>query len=101
MLWDLAQSQHLADSQRLANLIQGELNGALKLRDRGVRQAPFKVLMGAGMPAVLLELGFLSNPEEEQKLVDPRYRSELLDAVVRAVLRYYAVTEHRVEIADR
>jgi N-acetylmuramoyl-L-alanine amidase len=101
MLWDLAQSQHLADSQRLASLIQGELNGALRLRDRGVRQAPFKVLMGAGMPAVLLELGFLSNPEEEQKLVDPRYRSELLDAVVRAVLRYYAVTERRVEIADR
>ena len=57
--------------------------------------------MGAGMPAVLLELGFLSNPQEEQKLVDPRYRSELLDAVVRAVLRYYAVTERRVEIADR
>ena len=101
MLWDLAQSQHLADSQRLATLIQTELNTALDLRDRGVRQAPFSVLMGAGMPAVLLELGFLSNPEEEDKLLDPAYRSDLLDAVIRALQRYYSVTEHRVEIADR
>jgi len=93
MLWDLAQSHHLAASQRLANLIQGEVNSALKLRDRGVRQAPFTVLLGATMPAVLLELGFLSNPEEEQRLLNPVYRSDLLDAVVRAVLRYYAQNE--------
>jgi N-acetylmuramoyl-L-alanine amidase len=93
MLWDLAQSHHLAASQRLANLIQGEVNSALRLRDRGVRQAPFTVLLGATMPAVLLELGFLSNPEEEQRLLNPFYRSDLLDAVVRAVLRYYAQNE--------
>jgi len=90
MLWDLAQTQHLESSQQLARLIQDELNGALDLRNRGVRQAPFSVLMGATMPAVLLELGFLSNPSEEERLQDPFYRSDLLDAVVRAVLRYYA-----------
>jgi len=90
MLWDLAQTQHLESSQQLARLIQDELNGALDLRDRGVRQAPFSVLMGATMPAVLLEIGFLTNPSEEERLQDPLYRSDLLDAVVRAVLRYYA-----------
>src|SRR5262249_6923173 len=63
ILWDLAQSHHLARSQRLAGLIQTELNNTLGLRDRGVKQAPFRVLMGAAMPAVLVELGFLSNPE--------------------------------------
>ena len=68
ILWDLAQSHHLAESQRFAGLVQQELNQALALRDRGVKQAPFRVLVGAAMPAVLVELGFLSNPEEEKKL---------------------------------
>ena len=44
ILWDLAQSHHLSESQRFANLIQGELNETLQLRDRGVKQAPFRVL---------------------------------------------------------
>ena len=57
ILWDLAQSHHLAESQRLASLIQQELNEALGIRNRAVKQAPFRVLMGATMPAVLVELG--------------------------------------------
>jgi N-acetylmuramoyl-L-alanine amidase len=93
ILWDLAQSQHLADSQRLAALIQEELNGALGLRDRGVKQAPFRVLMGAAMPAVLVELGFISNPEEEERLRDAAYRAQLVEAVARAVERYRAQAE--------
>jgi len=93
ILWDLAQSYHLAASQRVANLIQEELNGALGLRDRGVKQAPFRVLMGAAMPAVLVELGFLSNPDEESKLRDPSYRQALVNAIVRAVSRFRAEVE--------
>lgn len=95
ILWDLAQSHHLAESQAIARLIQEELNGALGLRDRGVKQAPFRVLMGAAMPAVLVELGFLSNPEEEERLLDPSYRSELVGALVRAISRYRAQVESR------
>lgn len=95
ILWDLAQSHHLAESQRLARLIQEELNGALSLRDRGVKQAPFRVLMGAAMPAVLVELGFLSNPEEEARLQDPAYRAQLADALVRAISRYRSLVENR------
>jgi N-acetylmuramoyl-L-alanine amidase len=91
ILWDLAQSHHLAESQRLARLVQEELNGALGLSDRGVKQAPFRVLRGAAMPAVLVELGFLSNPNEERKLGDSGYRSQLVDALVRATLRYRAL----------
>jgi hypothetical protein len=85
MLWDLAQSRYLEQSQRLANMIQGELNQALDLKDRGVKQAPFRVLVGAAMPAVLVELGFISNPDEEKKLQDAGYRAQLVDALVRAV----------------
>lgn len=93
ILWDLAQSRHMAESQRLANLIQRELNQALQLKDRGVKQAPFRVLMGAAMPAVLVELGFISNPEEEKKLQDPAYRDQLLDALARAIGRYKALVD--------
>ncbi|HSM52464.1 MAG TPA: N-acetylmuramoyl-L-alanine amidase [Thermoanaerobaculia bacterium] len=88
ILWDLAQSQHLAASQRLATLIQEELNLQLDLRDRGVKQAPFRVLMGASMPAVLVELGFLSTPAEEELLSTPAYRAGLADALVRAISRF-------------
>jgi hypothetical protein len=77
ILWDLAQTQHLAASQRLATLIQAELNQQLDLKDRGVKQAPFRVLMGATMPAVLVELGFISTAEEEEKLRASAYRSAL------------------------
>ena len=85
ILWDLAQSYHLAESQRFARLVQKELNETLGLRDRGVKQAPFLVLMGANMPAVLVELGFLSNPKEEARLQEASYRRDLVDALVRAV----------------
>ncbi len=90
MLWDLAQSNYLAESQNFAKLVQEELNTALGLRDRGVKQAPFKVLNGAAMPAVLVEFGFLSNPAEEEKLNDASHRDDLVEAMVRAVGRYRA-----------
>ena len=99
ILWDLAQSHHMAESQRLANLIQGELNEMLQLKDRGVKQAPFRVLMGATMPAVLVELGFISNPDEEKKLKDPVYREQLVDALSRAIAHYKAQVENQPETA--
>ncbi len=100
ILWDLAQSYHLAESQRFANLVQEELNLTLGLRNRGVKQAPFRVLMGAQMPAVLVELGFLSNPAEEAKLQSPVYRAELVDSLVRAVIRFKTQLEAREVATD-
>lgn len=90
ILWDMAQTRHLAESQRLASLIQEELDATLGLRNRGVKQAPFVVLMGAAMPAVLVELGFLSNPEEVERLGDPEYQNRLIEALTRALVRYRA-----------
>jgi N-acetylmuramoyl-L-alanine amidase len=88
ILWDLAQSHHLSESQRFATLVQQELNTTLGLPDRGVRQAPFRVLVGTNMPAVLVELGFISNAEEAARLQDPIYLDELAGALVRAVIRF-------------
>jgi len=85
VLWDLAQNQYLAESSLLAERVQWHLNALTQTRDRGVRQAPFRVLMGATMPAVLVEVGFISNPEEEERLRDLEYRGRVVDAIEAAV----------------
>ena len=58
-----------------------------------MKQAPFRVLMGAAMPAVLVEFGFLSNPDEEARLADATYRGQLADALVAAIARFKAELE--------
>ena len=88
ILWDLAQSHHLSESQRFATLVQQELNSTLGLPDRGVRQAPFRVLVGTNMPAVLVELGFISNADEAAKLQDPLYLDDLAASLLRAIVRF-------------
>jgi N-acetylmuramoyl-L-alanine amidase len=85
VLWDLAQNQYLAESSSLAESIQQQLNRLTGTRNRGVRQAPFRVLMGATMPAVLVEVGFISNPDEEQQLRGPSYRTRVVRAMAAAV----------------
>lgn len=85
ILWDLAQNRHLAASAALAENVQRQLNELTGTRNRGVRQAPFRVLMGATMPAVLVEVGFVSNPTEEERFRDPDYRGRVVDALTRAI----------------
>ena len=88
VLWEMAQSAHLARASRLAEMIQGELNALSGIQDRGVRQAPFRVLVGATMPSVLLEVGFLSNPDEARSLGQPSYQDQIAAAVTAAVKRF-------------
>lgn len=88
ILWDLAQVEYLEASAELAATIQRRLNEALGLRDRGVRQAPFRVLVGATCPAVLVETGFMSHPDEERKLADGAYRARLADVLAQAISEY-------------
>ncbi len=90
ILWDMAQTIYLEQSAQFAEIVQRELNGALGITDRGVRQAPFRVLVGATMPAVLVELGFLTNPEEEKRLADGEYRRKLSEALAAALKQYRA-----------
>ncbi len=71
ILWDMAQSAYLKQSQRLAEIVQEELNTLLGTANRGIKQAPFKVLTGVACPAVLVEVAFISNPDEERELVSP------------------------------
>jgi N-acetylmuramoyl-L-alanine amidase len=91
ILWDLAQTAHLKESSELAEAIQNELNGVSGTESRGIKQAPFKVLVGATMPAVLIEAAFISNPEEERKLASPEFQQSVADAIAKAVARFFAL----------
>jgi N-acetylmuramoyl-L-alanine amidase len=88
ILWDMAQAEHLEASSALATRIQEELADVTGSQGRGIKQAPFRVLVGAAMPAVLLEVAFISNPDEEKLLVSEAYQNKVVGAVVRGVARY-------------
>jgi N-acetylmuramoyl-L-alanine amidase len=88
ILWDMAQSAYLKQSQRLAEIIQDELNSLLGTKDRGIKQAPFKVLTGVACPAVLVEAAFISNPEEERDLVKEAFQENVAQAIYRGLVRY-------------
>ncbi|HEY8418369.1 MAG TPA: N-acetylmuramoyl-L-alanine amidase [Limnochordales bacterium] len=75
-------------SRPLADVMQAELVRRLGARDVGVLRQPFYVLRMSSMPAVLLELGFLSNREDEARLADPAYRYRAAEAIYHGVLRY-------------
>jgi len=76
-------------SLNLAILMQGELVGALRLRDIGVKDANFLVIRQTSMPSVLLELGFLSNAHEESLMRTNAFRQNSADAIVRALQKYF------------
>ncbi len=85
ILWDLAHVANLNASSQLAGTIQGQLNALHGITDRGIKQAPFVVLTGATMPAALVEVGFLSNPDEAQRLLTSGFQAEIATALARAI----------------
>ncbi|HMA17913.1 MAG TPA: N-acetylmuramoyl-L-alanine amidase, partial [Thermoanaerobaculia bacterium] len=90
ILWDLAQSAHINESSRLAEAIQTQLNVLSKTENRGIKQAPFRVLSGATMPAVLVEIGFISHADEEKRLRSSTFQENVADAIARAVGEFFA-----------
>jgi N-acetylmuramoyl-L-alanine amidase len=85
ILQDLEDAASLQASSRLAYACHERLVEALGAEDRGVRQAPFYVLAGARMPAVLLEVGFISNEEESALLRTKDYQERIADAIATAI----------------
>jgi N-acetylmuramoyl-L-alanine amidase len=88
ILGDLVNTQHLVESQDFARIAQTELAGELAAPSRGVKQAPFVVLMGAQMPASLVEIGFVTNPREARALAGAERRRQIADGLARAVLAF-------------
>jgi N-acetylmuramoyl-L-alanine amidase len=98
ILWDLAQQEYLNESSRFAQAVQEEMNRATGVQNRGVKQAPFKVLVGATMPAALVEVAFITNPEEEAKLKTDDFQRLVVDALTTAVERYKTDYETRIGV---
>ena len=90
MLRQLTLTNHRTQAAVLARAIQEEQSSRFPGRlDRGVKQAPFDVLMGARMPAVLFEVGFLDHPDDGRTLLDGDDRTLVVDGLATAVGRYY------------
>ncbi len=94
ILNDLQDADALQASSRLAYDIHEQLVQKLGAEDRGVKQAPFYVLAGARMPAVLLEVGFISHEDEGRKLRTREYQEKVADAVVDGIRSFRTETRH-------
>lgn len=99
LLKKIALNDKLDESKEFAGRIQTSLvNLAPKAtrvnKDRGIKRAPFVVLIGASMPAVLAEVGFISNPQEETQLSKPEQRQKIAEALYRGVAGYANSLSH-------
>jgi N-acetylmuramoyl-L-alanine amidase len=85
----------IAESREFASDVEGSLysglaHGNAGLKDRGVKKAPFVVLIGANMPSILAEISFVTNPKDAQQLRDPDYRERVAESLYRGVAHYEA-----------
>jgi N-acetylmuramoyl-L-alanine amidase len=99
ILWNLAQSEYEHESSRLAEIVQDSMTRSLRIPNRGVKQAGFYVLGGAAMPAILIEIGFVTNPREERRLRDGRYRDEIARAILAGLAEYKRYWDRRMNTA--
>ncbi len=97
ILNDLMQNAKISESSRLAAMVQQEVvlhlkNSFSHIRSKGVKQAPFYVLLGAQMPALLVETSFISNPRECKRLTSAKYQEALCDGIIRGIRKYIKET---------
>ncbi len=88
LLWSMARTETMNESSEVAALIAQQVRQSVPIPSRGVRQANFYVLRGASMPAVLVESGFITHPQEESHLKSDRFQNKLVQAVYAGILDY-------------
>jgi N-acetylmuramoyl-L-alanine amidase len=93
MVKAIAQNNKRDESRELADAVQQSMVSKLRphnppLRDLGVKQAPFVVLIGAGMPSILAEIAFISHESEGSLLKTAGYRQRIAEALASAIIRY-------------
>lgn len=89
----IALKEKIEESHEFASDVQEALHSGLSskspgLRNRGVKKAPFIVLIGANMPSILAEISFVSNPADERKLQTPEYRQRIAESLYRGIAKY-------------
>jgi N-acetylmuramoyl-L-alanine amidase len=97
ILSDLMQNAKINESSRLAVYVQKSMYRHLKkhysrIRSKGIKQAPFYVLLGAQMPAILIETSFISNPRECKRLNSAAYQDQMSEAIVQGIKQYIKET---------
>ena len=88
--WEMAQARYIGESAIFAKAMEAALRARVPMSPRALQQAPFRVLVGANMPAVLVEMGFLTNAQQEQQLASDDHQNLLVQALVDGILRYRA-----------
>lgn len=88
ILWEMAQARHITESSYLAQMLEEELRKHVAMSGRAIQQAPFRVLVGANMPAVLVETGFITNADEEKLLASPAHQTEIAQAIFDSIVRF-------------
>ena len=88
ILASMAQNEFIKESEFFASEIQNNLDKALNIKNRGVKQAGFYVLYGINMPSVLIELGFITNKKDVRLLNKSRYRQKMAEAIFRSVVTF-------------
>ena len=86
--WEMAQARYLTPSADLAAFVSAELGRRVPLSPRPIQQAPFRVLVGANMPAILVEMGFISNPEQERQMAQADFQTRVAEAIVAGVVQF-------------
>jgi len=89
-LLDMSTTAQIKDSLRVGHEVLGQLDRVGRLHKTRVEQAGFAVLKAPDIPSILVETAFLSNPDEEAKLADPKYRVRLVEALTVGIKRYFA-----------
>jgi len=82
---DMTKNKHLNDSVRLSQYLQKYLDGVFPKESRGLREAPMPLLEGINVPAVVIEIGFLTNKENRKKITDEKVQQEIAKAISRGV----------------
>ena len=97
ILWEMAQARHIEQSAGLARAIEVQLRTSVPMSPRAIQQAPFRVLVGANMPAVLVEMGYLTNATQEVQLANPDFQARVVAALTEAIRKFFAgeVPTHR------
>ena len=90
ILFELMQNQYMDNSLVFAELVQNQFVGTLQRANRGVRQAAFWVLLKSACPSVLVEMGFLSNAEEEQWLASTEGKTGIVNGIFDAFEKFYS-----------
>jgi len=90
VLFDLSTTAQINDSMKVGKAVLGEIGGINKLHKGAVEQAGFAVLKAPDIPSILIETAFISNPEEEARLLDDDYQDKIADAIVKGIRRYFA-----------